>query len=403
MFFSYKAKDQTTTALEGIIEASSKSEALALLRTKGVTVLSIEEKRSLFFKLNSISILNSVKLHEKILFTKNLSGMLKAGLSITRSLQVLEKQTKNKYFKKIIISIQDTIDKGGSFSDGISKFPKVFSSLFVAMIRAGEESGSMSKTLVEIGETLEKTYKLNKKIKSAMMYPSIIIAAIILIAVLMFIYVVPTLTKTFTEMGTELPGSTKIVIGISNLLSNHIGLLLGAVVSIGIGIYFLMKLERVKKFFDLVIVKAPVLGTLVKEVNTARTARTLSSLLSSGVPIGRAIEITHQVLQNSYYKRIMKEVQGVVEKGVPMSTVFKKNTHFYPVMMGEMIEVGEETGKLGDMLLDIALFYESEVDIKTKDLSTIIEPVLMIFIGAAVGFFAVSMLSPMYSVMDSIN
>lgn len=403
MFFSYKAKNQTGSLEKGTLESSSKTEALSLLRSKGLIPISIEEKKTLLFLLNNISIGSSVKLHEKILFTKNLSGMLRAGLSITRALQVLEKQTKNKFFKKVILSIEETIDKGGSFSDGIAKYPKIFSPLFVAMVRAGEESGSMSKTLLEIGDTLEKSYALNKKIKSAMMYPSIILAAIVLIGILMFIYVVPTLTKTFKELGTELPSSTKLVIGISDLLSNQIEVIIGAVIILVFGGYMLMKLPKTKKIVNFLVIKAPVLGTLIKEVNTARTARTLSSLLSSGVPIARAIEITHEVLQNVYYKKILIKVGEVVEKGVPMSVVFKENTQFYPIMMGEMIEVGEETGKLGDMLMDIALFYEGEVDAKTKDLSTIIEPVLMIFIGAAVGFFAISMLSPMYSVMDNIN
>lgn len=403
MFFTYKAKDKNNSLIRGTIESPSKTEAIVALRAKELILLSVEQKKSSFFAFTTISILNSVKLHEKILFTKNLAGMLHAGLSITRSLQVLEKQTKNNYFKKIITSIQATIDKGGSFSDAIAKYPKVFSALFVSMIRAGEESGSMSKTLLEIGDTLEKSYKLNKKIKSAMMYPSIIMGAIVLIGVLMFIYVVPTLTKTFKELGTELPGSTKIVIGISDLLSNHIGLFIGGLAIFAGGMYLLLKLPKTKRFFDLVTVKVPVVGTLLKEVNTARTARTLSSLLASGVPISRAVEITHEVLQNVYYKKIIADVGEAIQKGAPMSGVFKAHIDFYPIMMGEMIEVGEETGKISDMLLDVAVFYESEVDAKTKDLSTIIEPVLMIFIGAAVGFFAVSMLSPMYSVMDSIK
>lgn len=403
MFFSYKAKDTAGNPSNGTTEAPSKTEALATLRAKGLTPLSIEEKKQLSSILNNLSFSRSVKLHEKIMFTKNLAGMLRAGLAITRALQVLEKQTQNNYFKKVIVSISEMINKGGSFSDGLSKHPKVFSTLFVAMVRAGEESGSLSKTLEEIGETLDKSYKLNKKIKSAMMYPSIILAAIVLIGVLMFIYVVPTLTKTFKELGTELPGSTKIVIGLSDLLANNSLALLAGVIVLGSLGYMALKLPKTKKMIDLLMVKAPVLGTLIKEVNTARTARTLSSLLSSGVPIKRAIEITHDILQNVYYKKVMKEVEEVVEKGVPMSSVFKAHTNLYPIMMGEMIEVGEETGKLGDMLLDIAVFYEGEVDAKTKDLSTIIEPVLMIFIGAAVGFFAISMLSPMYSVMDNIK
>jgi type IV pilus assembly protein PilC len=235
------------------------------------------------------------------------------------------------------------------------------------------------------------------------MYPSIILAAIFLIGILMFVYVVPVLTKTFKDLGTELPGSTKFVIGLSDLISNHLILLILGVATV-VGLFILaMRLPKSKRAIDYIVIRLPVIGTIVKEMNAARTTRTMASLLGSGVTISRSISITKEVLQNVHYKEVMSEVEKVIEKGAPMSTIFKAQTTLYPVMVGEMIEVGEETGKLGSMLLDVALFYESEVDAKTKDLSTIIEPVLMIFIGAAVGFFAVSMLSPMYSIMDSIN
>ena len=303
----------------------------------------------------------------------------------------------------VINDLIATIDKGETLSAGMIKYPAVFSSLFVAMVKAGEESGGLPNALNDVGMNLEKTYTLNRKVKSALMYPSIIVGAIFLIGILMFIYVVPTLTKTFKELNVKLPTSTRIVVGISDLIANHILLLIiGIAVLIGV-VILLFKLPRTKRAIDYAIVRVPVLGTMVQEINTARTARTLSSLLVSGVSISRALSITKDVVQNVYYKKSLEEAEIIVQKGEPMSNVFKKYKHLYPVMVGEMMEVGEETGKLSTMLVDIAVFYESEVDAKTKDLSTIIEPVLMIFIGAAVGFFAVSMLSPMYSIMDNIK
>lgn len=401
MKFSYKARNTDGTVIDGALEARDRAAAVATLRESGVRVLELIEQRS--FSLKTLSFGNGVKLNEKIIFTKNLSGMLRAGLSLSRSLQVLSKQTTNAYFKRIIESLSQTIDQGGTFSEGLTKYPKIFSPLFVAMVRAGEESGGLPKTLTEIGMTLEKTYALNKKVKSAMMYPSIILAAIFIIAILMFVYVVPTLTKTFKDLGSELPPSTKFVIGISDLVSNHLILLiLGIGILVG-GVVLAMRLPKSKRAIDWVTIRLPVIGKIVQEVNTARTTRTMSSLLSSGVTISRAIAITKEVVQNVHYKEILAEVETVVQKGAPISSVFKAQTKLYPVMMGEMIEVGEETGNLGAMLLDVATFYESEVDAKTKDLSTIIEPVLMIFIGGAVGFFAISMLQPMYSIMDTIQ
>lgn len=402
MQFSYKARNTAGAISTGVVEARDRVEAINAVRELGVIPLFVNIKSGgINFNISFGS--GSVKLSEKILFTKNLSGMLKAGLSLSRGLAVLSRQTTNKYLQTIIQTLSETIDKGGTFSDGLAKYPKVFSALFVSMVRAGEESGGMPNALTEIGINLEKSYALNKKVKSAMMYPTIILFAIFLIGILMFVFVVPVLTKTFKELGTELPGSTKFVIWLSDLLANHFPLvIISIVVLIFLGV-LAFKLPTTKRGIDWLVVRLPVVGTIVKEMNAARTTRTMASLLGSGVNIGRAISITKEVLQNVYYKKVMEEVEHVIEKGAPMSSVFKAETTLYPIMVGEMIEVGEETGKLGSMLLDVALFYEGEVDTKTKDLSTIIEPVLMIFIGAAVGFFAVSMLSPMYSIMDSIK
>jgi len=402
MKFTYKGRNKEGVVVAGVVEDKDKSDAISHIKDLNISPIFVTQKKGLSFNIE-ISIFNGVKLNEKIIFTKNLSGMLKAGLPLSRALQVLEKQTTNVYFKRVINAVLDNIDKGGTFSDGLAKFPKVFSPLFVSMVRSGEESGGLPTALSEIGINLEKTYGLNRKIKSAMMYPSVIISAIFLIGILMFIYVVPTLTKTFKELNVQLPWSTRLVIGISDLLANHlVFVVLGLLVLVLIGIV-VFKNEKTRKMIDYASVRVPVLGVLLQEVNSARTTRTMSSLLASGVSIGRAISITEEVLQNFYYKQILKEVETVVQKGGSISSVFKKNTKLYPVMVGEMMEVGEETGKLSDMLSDIALFYEGEVDAKTKDLSTIIEPVLMIFIGAAVGFFAISMLTPMYSIMDSIK
>lgn len=394
-----RSKDGSTRTEK--MEAPSRADLVAQLRSTGVSALSIQEGRT--FSFVKISFGGKVSLGEKILFTKNLSGMLKAGLSLSRALLVITRQTRNDFFKKIVESLSATIDQGGTFSDGLAKHPKVFSALFVSMVKAGEESGGLSNALTEIGINLEKAYALNRKIKSAMMYPSIILLAIFIIGILMFVYVVPTLTNTFKELGTKLPPSTQFVIGLSDLISNHlIWIVVGALTLGGLG-YLVFKLPKTRRIIDWVVIRIPVVGGIVREVNTARTTRTLSSLLGSGVNIGRAIGITKEVLQNVHYKEVIEEVQRVVEKGAPMSSVFKAQTTLYPIMVGEMVEVGEETGKLGAMLLDIALFYEGEVDAKTKDLSTIVEPVLMIFIGAAVGFFAISMLQPMYSILDSIK
>lgn len=402
MKFKYKAQTKSNEMEEGIMDSPDKFSLAKELREKGLIPISIEEfkeKNGLSLKKN---LFGHVSLSEKIVFTNNLSGMLSAGLSINRSLSILEKQSTNPTLIKVLNSLSDDINKGNTLSEGMKKFPKVFNGVFVPMVRAGEESGNLPKTLTEIGANLKKSYDLNKKIKGALTYPTIILIAMSLIGVFMMVYVVPTLTKTFKDLGTELPKSTKMIIWLSDTLSDHLLTFFLCVFAIVALFIFVSKIKAVKRGFDLIILRVPVIGKIVKEVNTARTARTLSSLLLAGVNISNALNITKDVLQNVHYKAVIEKAVVSIEKGSVLSASFKENTFLYPVMMGEMMEVGEETGNLSKMLIDIASFYESEVDNKTKDLSTIIEPILMVVIGGAVGFFAVSMITPMYSVMENV-
>jgi len=234
------------------------------------------------------------------------------------------------------------------------------------------------------------------------MYPTIIISLMIVIGVLMMVYMVPTLTETFVGLGIKLPLSTRVIIAISNFLKSYFALVMvGALIS-ALLIFFGFRTARGKRLADTIILHTPVISEIVKQINSARTARTLSSLLSSGVDIVVAMGVTRDVLQNSYYKAVLEKTQNTIQKGEQISVVFSENSKLYPLFVAEMVSVGEETGKIGEMLLSVATFYEDEVDQKTKDLSSIIEPVLMILIGVAVGVFALSMLGPTYSLADAL-
>ncbi|OGI88120.1 hypothetical protein A2995_00065 [Candidatus Nomurabacteria bacterium RIFCSPLOWO2_01_FULL_33_24] len=404
MKFSYKAQDKKGEIIEGYLEADDKFSLANQLRGEGLTPISVEEtkkKSKILFLIDKLdNLIGSVSVYEKITFTRNLGGMIQAGLSLRRSLDVLEKQTKNKKFKIIINSLCKDIDEGDSLSESLSKFPKVFSGLFVSMVKAGEESGSLAESLKEIRSNLEKVYKLNKRIKGALIYPIIVVSAVVITGILMFIYVVPTLTKVFKDLNVELPKTTKLVITLSDFLSENTTLAFLILIAFIIFITFLFKSKKTKIFIDFIILRLPMIGVIAKEVNSARTARTLSSLLSSGVDMTKALSITGNVLQNIYYKKILKNAEDSVKQGIPLSKSFKESGKLYPIMVGEMVEVGEETGNLAKMFLDIAIFYEEEVDNKTQNLSTIIEPVMMIIIGIAVGFFAVSMITPLYGVLE---
>lgn len=405
MLFSYSAKSKTGEIFESMLDTADRYTLAREIRSRGYIPLSITKKnQGLTEKFFAISgIFSRVSVNEQIIFTKNLSGMIAAGLSLSRALSVLKKQTKNQKFGKILTSISNDINAGASFSTALAKFPDIFSKLFISMVKAGEESGNLSGALTDVGTNLEKSSSLTRKIKGALIYPSVILCAMVVIGVLMFAFVVPTLANTFRELGVKLPLATQTLIFLGNFFSNNLILTFIIIFGIVLGFYLTFRAKFMQKYIDFAILKIPVISNLAKEVNTARTARTISSLLLSGVSITRAVEITEDVVQNSYYKQVLAEAKMEVEKGAPFSEAFATHTNLYPIMMSEMVQVGEETGKLSDMLLQIALFYEGEVENKTKNLSIIIEPLLMIIIGAAVGFFAISMISPLYSILGSIS
>ncbi|MBX9691512.1 MAG: type II secretion system F family protein, partial [Cyanobacteria bacterium] len=296
----------------------------------------------------------------------------------------------------------EEISRGVTLSDAMKLYPNVFSMLFISMVRAGEESGNLILALKNISNQMEKTYQLNKKVKGAMMYPAVIFCLMAVIGVLMMVYMVPTLTETFKGLGVKLPLSTRIIIAVSDAMKNYFLLMIGGVFGLAGGMYYALRTQKGKRASDYISLRIPVIGQIVKEVNAARTARTLSSLISSGVDIVIAIGVTREVIQNSYYKTILEDSERAIQKGEQISTIFLEHDDLYPLFVGEMLSVGEETGKIGDMLSGVATFYEDEVDQKTKDMSSIIEPVLMIIIGAAVGAFAISMLAPTYSLVDAI-
>jgi type IV pilus assembly protein PilC len=379
-----------------------------LARREGHTVTSVGDTAKVSGGIKAAvdrinAAIGKVKQDEVVMFTRNLSAMLKAGLPMSRALSVAERQTKNQRFKVTLHTLIDRLNQGTPFHEAIGAFPKIFPSLYVSMVHAGEEGGTMADALGILAIQMERASNLKKKIKGAMIYPMIVIGVMTLIGILMMIYVIPTLTKTFREMNAELPASTKLIMSISDLFANHAFLTIGSFIG---GIVLFVSFLKTKvggRIFDWVVVRIPIIGTMAKETNAARTSRTLSSLLASGVDVIGSINITKDVVQNSYYKDILAEAAVRVEKGKPLSEIFIEREDLYPVLVGEMIAVGEETGKISEMLQELAKFYENEVEQKTKDLSTIIEPILMVVIGGAVGFFALAMISPIYSISDSIG
>ncbi len=403
--FTFKAINASGERYEGEQEAANKSALYSQIKGEGGTVTFAEEKkqRSGFLASAFASLQGgSVKTIDRILFARNLGTMITAGLPMARALSVMERQAKNKKLKSVIANLSADISKGSELSEAMVKHPSAFSTLFVSMVKSGEQSGTLTIALKTVADQLEKAYLLTKKVRGALIYPGIVLSIMLVIGVLMLVYLVPTLTATFRELKLTLPLSTRIVIFLSDFLKNNILISLGSLIALACGVYLFARTASGKRTLDTIVLHIPLVSPIVKNVNAARTARTLSSLLSSGVDVLVAIRITKDVIQNSYYKTVLAEAESSVEKGEPMSGIFLAHEKLYPVFVGEMTSIGEETGKLSEMFTNVAQFYEDEVDQKTKDMSTIIEPFLMVFIGIAVGFFAISMLGPMYSLVDAI-
>jgi type IV pilus assembly protein PilC len=389
--------------IEGIEEAENKLELSRRLKDDGKMLLTATEIKAGTINIDRINaFLSRVSLKEKIDFARNLATMVAAGLPLARAMQIFIKQTKNPKLKQILVALTDDLTKGMPLSDAMEKHGDTFPAVFVSMVRAGEESGGLVEALNVVGAQMEKTYTLKKKVKGAMIYPAVVLSVMVAVGVLMMLYIVPGLASAFQEMGSELPTMTKIVIGISEFIQNQwqFAILL---VAFAVGSFWAFQRTEVgARTIDFVIIRLPIFGKLVQEFNSALATRTLSSLISAGVDIVRGIEITKDVLSNVYYKASLDEAKSGIQKGVPLSQTFIAHPEIYPVMVGDMMEVGEETGKLSDMLIKIAVFYEGEVETATADMSKLIEPLLMIVIATFVGIFAYAMITPMYSLMNTI-
>ncbi|HWP61143.1 MAG TPA: type II secretion system F family protein [Candidatus Paceibacterota bacterium] len=403
--FSYTAEKSGGEVYRASAEAQDRFALYDIVRREGGKILSLEEEsgggRWNVARWNLL--LARVKEYDKILFARNLGAMLSAGLALARALAVMERQSANPKLARIMSDLAGDVRRGTTLHEALGKARGVFSPLFIAMVKSGEESGDLPGTLTTLAEQMERVYEIKKKIRGALIYPCIILIAIVGIGFLMMTQVVPTLAQTFAEMHANLPYSTQVVIGISNFLVNNTILALGLVVFVIFGIYLALKTAPARRALDWTLLHTPVIGGLVREVNAARTARTLSSLLASGVDVITALSITAEVLQNSYFRDVIEAAKTGVGSGQPLSSAFVRNERLYPAFVGEMMSVGEETGETNDMLKRLAIFYETEVDRKTKDMSTIIEPFLMLVIGGAVGFFAVSMIGPIYSLSSAIS
>ena len=401
--FFYTAQSPTGESKSGVMEAKDTHQLARVLRQEGLVLIKAELEEKAKKKKFEISLPSfGVSLTEKIFFTRNLRVMISAGLPLPRALETLANQAKTPKFKTALLNIRDEIVRGKSFSDSLKKYPDIFPELFQSMVRVGEESGTLEDVLKTLSSQMEREYELKSKIKGAMIYPAVIILAMLGIGILMLVMVVPKLAETFKELNIELPMTTRLVIGLANFLVEKWYL---AIIILFLFLFLFwraMKTKAGKKIIDTLVLKIPIISAIVRKTNSASTARTLSSLITAGVPIVRSLEITSGTLGNIYYKSAIAEVAEKVRKGEKIAQALEPYENIYPPIVIQMVAVGEETGETSNVLNQLAEFYEEEVANATKNLTAVIEPVLMILIGAAVGFFAISMIQPMYSMLGAL-
>lgn len=403
MEFSYRAQKENGEMLKGVLEAPDRFALARLVKDRGAVLIYAEPAGQLKPLARwSKMFTRRPRQKEMMLFVGNLGALLAAGLSLSRALAVLARQAKQVSFQEAIKNVSREIARGTSLHQSFAAEPKIFPKVLVAMVAAGEESGTLAETFKLSSEQLAKSYEIRRKVRGAMIYPAVIIGVIIIIAILMMIFMVPTLSATFLELGVELPLATRVVIGISNFLVNFWYLVIAALVLLGVGLMAVSRAKTGKKIIDKVILKLPIVGDLVTKTNSGLVMRTSSSLVSAGVSMVETLRIASEVTKNSLYQEALLKASEDIQKGITLSAIFKNQEKLFPPLVGELTEVGEETGELSGMLLRGATFYEGEVDQAVKNLSTVIEPALMVAVGIAVGFFALAMIGPMYSLSDVI-
>jgi len=361
------------------------------------------EDISLVDKINNFLLtLSRVPLKERLFFVQHLSIMLKAGISISKALHTLAAQTTNKYFQKVLTDIAKKVEKGSSFSEALKNYDKIFGEMFIAMIDAGELSGKLEEVLKELFLQMKKEHALISKVKGALTYPAVIIMAMLGIGTFMLVFIVPKITSMFDEMEAELPIATKILIAVSNGIAENGVLSLIILVLSVTAFWKILKTHKGKYFFQLFLLKAPVFGPIIKKINLARFARNISSLLKTDIMIIKSFQITAQVLGNLHYRAALLDMSQKIKKGTNINEVTKDYPNLFPPMVVQMIAIGEETGEIDNILIELAEFYEEEVNQIMENLPAIIEPLLILVLGLGVGGVAVAIVMPMYSLTSVV-
>ncbi len=401
--YAFKALDLSGSPSKGEIEASDKQTVASQLRSRGLIVVDIEEQ-SPASAGDLLARFRKIKADDLVIATRQLSTMVNSGMSLLRALYVIEEQTESDQLREVWIEVRKDVEAGVALSDALQRHPEAFNELYVAMVQAGETGGILDQTLVRVAEQLEKDAALRRQIKAAMVYPSLIggFAFIVLFALVTFL--VPVFEKIFNDFGGELPAITKFTVWLSHMFTQRWYVMFAVAFAVVWLFRYWKRSERGRMQWDTLKLKFPMkIGDIVQKVALARFSRTFSGLIAAGVPMLEAIDITGKTSGNKVIEKAMDDVRDSVKKGGSLTQPMTRVPEAYPVMVTQMIGVGEETGALETMMSKVADFYEEQVDAAVKALTSILEPVMIVVVGAIVGFIVISMYLPMFKVYDSIK
>lgn len=393
--FKYSARDATGKPVEGEIEAKDPQDVADMLHDRGLLVVSVKEATGINLeRLNEINI-GGVPMKEKVVFMRQMATMVGAGLPLSRSLEIMTQQVSNPQFKKVLKNVLDSVQSGKTLADSFRAEEEVFDNITVNLIEAGEESGNLDIVLERLATELEEKDDLTGKIKSAMIYPAIILVIIVVVILLMMFVLVPAMADIYDDFDAELPLITRVLMSMSDFVINYWWALLVGALVIFIGGKFYLDSPGGKRTFDKLVLKIPIVGDIVAKMQISQFTRILSLLLGSGLSIIKAIELTADSLSNSMFRETLMEAKNEVEKGGPLAIPIARS-EYYPLLVSSMVAVGEETGEMDTVLAKVAEYYKSEVDTATGNLSTVLEPVFLVVMGVAIGFIALGVYMPMF-------
>lgn len=399
--FRYKATEKNGQIKEGVVTAKTKSEAVILLRSAGLSPLVIKKTDHAPFPFWKRKI--RISLLEKADFCRYLGTMIAAGLPIGEAIDVILEETTHPGMKKVLAELKYGLQSGESLSSILSKYPQVFDEVFLALVKTGEESGTLEKSLDYLARQLYADYELRQKVKGALYYPMVVVTAMIAVGLLMLTFVIPRVARVFLKMKIPLPLPTRIFLQLSLFLGANWLFFLAGIFFLVILLFLLFQRPTGKKIFHWLYSHLPVISRLINQLDLARFNRTLSTLLRSGVPIIESLRVASASLTQKKYLAFAKTFEKEISRGVSLSTILRKSDSVFPSMMVRLIAAGEKTGKLEELLLDLALFYEAEVTLGLKNMIDLLEPTLMIVIGVAIGAMVLSIIGPIYSLIGSLQ